>query len=187
MTEKELIKYFDTIDYLNKNSKIKILKGAEVDILKDGSLDLQDEALSRIDCLIASVHTDTGMNREKMTQRIINAIKTGKVNILGHPTGRLINDRPGYEIDIDEISRYCEKYKTAFEINSSPARLDLNDENILKTSKYNIYYSVNTDSHNIYGYDFMELGIGTARRGWLTKNRVINTMDYQALLKFLEK
>ena len=187
MTEKELIKYFDTIDYLNKNSKIKILKGAEVDILKDGSLDLQDEALSRIDCLIASVHTDNGMSREKMTQRIINAIKTGKVNILGHPTGRLINDRPGYEIDIDEISKYCEKYKTAFEINSSPARLDLNDENIRKTSKYNIYYSINTDSHNIYGYDFMELGIGTARRGWLTKNRVINTMDYQALLKFLEK
>ena len=187
MGDQDFIKYFDTIDKLNQKYKIKILKGAEVDILKDGSLDLKDETLGQMDCVIASVHMNTSMGKEDMTQRVINAIKTGKVNILGHPTGRLINKRSPYEIDLDEVSKYCEKYKTALEINSSPERLDLNDENILKTSKYNVYYSINTDSHNIYGYDFMELGVGTARRGWLGKEKVINTMDLNGLMKFLKK
>ena len=126
---------------------------------KNGKIDMKTkEILGQMDCVIASVHMNTSMGKEDMTQRVINAIKTGKVNILGHPTGRLINKRSPYEIDLDEVSKYCEKYKTALEINSSPERLDLNDENILKTSKYNVYYSINTDSHNIYGYDFMELG-----------------------------
>jgi DNA polymerase (family 10) len=187
MRDQDFIKYFGTVDKLNQKYKIKILKGAEVDILKDGSLDLKDETLGQMDCVIASVHMNTSMGKEDMTQRVINAIKTGKVNILGHPTGRLINKRPPYEIDLDEVSKYCEKYKTALEINSSPERLDLNDENILKTSKYNVYYSINTDSHNIYGYDFMELGVGTARRGWLGKEKVINTMDLNGLMKFLKK
>ena len=187
MGDQDFIKYFDTVDKLNQKYKIKILKGAEVDILKDGSLDLKDETLGQMDCVIASVHMNTSMGKEDMTQRVINAIKTGKVNILGHPTGRLINKRSPYEIDLDEVSKYCEKYKTALEINSSPERLDLNDENILKTSKYNVYYSINTDSHNIYGYDFMELGVGTARRGWLGKEKVINTMDLNGLMKFLKK
>lgn len=187
MGDLDFIKYFGTVDKLNQKYKIKILKGAEVDILKDGSLDLKDETLGQMDCVIASVHMNTSMGKEDMTQRVINAIKTGKVNILGHPTGRLINKRSPYEIDLDEVSKYCEKYKTALEINSSPERLDLNDENILKTSKYNVYYSINTDSHNIYGYDFMELGVGTARRGWLGKEKVINTMDLNGLMKFLKK
>jgi DNA polymerase (family 10) len=187
MNDDEFISYFKKIDQLNKNYKIKILKGAEVDILKDGSLDMDDKTLDEMDVVIASVHSGTTMGREEMTQRVINAIKTKKVNILGHPTGRLINERPGYDIDLDEVSKYCEKYGTAMEINSSPSRLDLNDENILKTSKYNIYYSINTDSHNIYGYDFMELGVGTARRGWLAAKRIINTMEYNNLLKFLSK
>ncbi|ARD85196.1 bacterial/archaeal DNA polymerase X with 3 5 -exonuclease and AP-endonuclease activities [Ferroplasma acidiphilum] len=185
--DQDFIKYFDTVDKLNQKYKIKILKGAEVDILKDGSLDLKDETLGQMDCVIASVHMNISMEKEDMTQRVINAIKTGKVNILGHPTGRLINKRSSYEIELDEVSKYCEKYKTALEINSSPERLDLNDENILKTSKYNVYYSINTDSHNIYGYDFMELGVGTARRGWLGKEKVINTMDLNGLMKFLKK
>ncbi len=187
MSDGRFMEYFDKIDEIGKKYKIKILKGAEVDILKDGSLDLEDETLKRIDCVVASVHTGMNMPEEDMTDRIINAIKTNKINILGHPTGRLINERPPYNTDINKISEYCEKYKTAMEINASPERLDLNDENILKTSKYNIYYSIDTDSHNIYGYDFMELGVGTARRGWLTKNRVINTMDLNNLIKFLKK
>ncbi|WP_337860404.1 DNA polymerase/3'-5' exonuclease PolX [Ferroplasma sp.] len=187
MTDDEFISYFEKIDKLNKNYNVKILKGAEVDILKDGSLDLEDKTLDSMDVVIASVHNNTGMSREDMTQRVISAIKTNKVNIIGHPTGRLINERAGYDIDLEEVSKYCERYNTAMEINSSPSRLDLNDENILKTSKYKIYYSVNTDSHNIYGYDFMELGVGTARRGWLTKNRIINTMAYNDLARFFSK
>ncbi len=187
MNDEDFIKYFDVIDNLNKKYKIRILRGAEVDILKDGSLDLKDETLNEMDCVIASVHMDTSMSKEDMTQRVINAIKTNKVNILGHPTGRLINKRLPYGIDLDEVSKYCEKYKTAMEINASPERLDLNDDNILRTSKNNIYYSIDTDSHNIYGYDFMELGVGTARRGWLTKDRVINTLELNDLLKFLKK
>ncbi len=187
MGDQDFIKYFDTIDKLNEKYNIKILKGAEVDILKDGSLDLKDDTLDQMDCVVASVHMNTSMPKEDMTQRVINTIKTNKVNILGHPTGRLINERAPYEIDLNEVSKYCEKYKTAMEINSSPERLDLNDDNILKTSKYHVYYSINTDSHNIYGYNFMELGIGTARRGWLAKGQVINTMELNNLIKFLKK
>jgi DNA polymerase (family 10) len=187
MDDNEFMEYFKKIDSLADRYNIKILKGSEVDILKDGNLDLDDNTLKHMDVVIASVHMDTNMNTDDMTDRVVSAIKTNMVNILGHPTGRLINERQPFQIDLDEVARYCYKYKTAMEINASPQRLDLNDENILKTSKYGIYYSINTDSHNVYGYDNMELGVGTARRGWLTKNNVINTMDLQNLLRFLQK
>ena len=187
MDDSQFMEYFRKIDSLNDKYNIKILKGAEVDILKDGSLDLDKNTLKAMDVVIASVHMDTNMSTGDMTDRVITAVKTNMINILGHPTGRLINERQPFQIDLDEVAKYCYKYKTAMEINASPQRLDLNDENILKTSKYGVYYSVNTDSHSIYGYDNMELGVGTARRGWLTGNYVINTMDLKNLIKFLQK
>ena len=187
LDDNQFMEYFKKIDSLADRYNIKILKGAEVDILKDGSLDLDENTLKSMDVVIASVHMDTNMDTNDMTDRVINAIKTNMVNILGHPTGRLINERQPFQIDLDEVAKYCYKYKTAMEINASPERLDLNDENILKTSKYGVYYCINTDSHNIYGYDNMELGVGTARRGWLTRNDVINTMDLKNLMKFLKK
>ena len=187
LDDNQFMEYFKKIDSLADRYNIKILKGAEVDILKDGSLDLDENTLKSMDVVIASVHMDTNMDTNDMTDRVINAIKTNMVNILGHPTGRLINKRQPFQIDLDEVAKYCYKYKTAMEINASPERLDLNDENILKTSKYGVYYCINTDSHNIYGYDNMELGVGTARRGWLTRNDVINTMDLKNLMKFLKK
>ena len=187
MDDDQFMEYFEKIDRLSDKYNIKILKGGEVDILKDGSLDLENDTLKAMDVVIASVHMDTNMNTENMTDRVINAVKTNKVNILGHPTGRLINERKPFQIDLDEVAKYCSKYKTAMEINASPQRLDLNDENILRTSRYGVAYSINTDSHNIYGYDNMELGVGTARRGWLTKNNIINTMNLNDLIKFLKK
>ena len=187
MDDDQFMEYFEKIDRLSDKYNIKILKGGEVDILKDGSLDLENDTLKAMDVVIASVHMDTNMNTENMTDRVINAVKTNKVNILGHPTGRLINERQSFQIDLDEVAKYCSKYKTAMEINASPQRLDLNDENILRTSRYGVAYSINTDSHNIYGYDNMELGVGTARRGWLTKNNIINTMNLNDLIKFLKK
>ena len=187
MDDDQFMEYFEKIDRLSDKYNIKILKGGEVDILKDGSLDLENDTLKAMDVVIASVHMDTNMNTENMTDRVINAVKTNKVNILGHPTGRLINERQPFQIDLDEVAKYCSKYKTAMEINASPQRLDLNDENILRTSRYGVAYSINTDSHNIYGYDNMELGVGTARRGWLTKNNIINTMNLNDLIKFLKK
>ncbi|WMT50456.1 MAG: DNA polymerase/3'-5' exonuclease PolX [Ferroplasma sp.] len=187
MNDEQFIEYFKKIDRISSKYNIKILKGGEVDILKDGSLDLKDDTLKEMDVVIASVHLDTSMNTEDITDRVINAVKTNMVNVLGHPTGKLINKREAFQINLDEVAKYCSKYKTAMEINASPERLDLNDENILRTSRYGISYSINTDSHNIYGYDNMELGVGTARRGWLTKNNVINTMNLKDLIKFLEK
>ena len=187
MDDDQFMEYFEKIDRLSDKYNIKILKGGEVDILKDGSLDLENDTLKAMDVVIASVHMDTNMNTENMTDRVINAVKTNKVNILGHPTGRLINERQPFQIDLDEVAKYCSKYKTAMEINASPQRLDLNDENILRTSRYGVAYSINADSHNIYGYDNMELGVGTARRGWLTKNNIINTMNLNDLIKFLKK
>jgi DNA polymerase (family 10) len=187
MNDDQFMEYFRKIDSISDKYNIKILKGAEVDILKDGSLDLQDDTLEAMDVVIASVHVDTNMSSEDMTDRVISAVKTNRVNILGHPTGRLINQRQPFQIDLDEVAKYCSKYKTAMEINASPQRLDLNDENIRRTSRYDIYYSINTDSHNIYGYDYMELGVGTARRGWLTRDKIINVMDLNDLTKFLKK
>ncbi len=189
LTDEQFENYFNKVDILNDKlkGKLKILKGAEVDILKDGTLDLKDSTLDTMDCVVGAVHTNTNMDENAMTSRVLKAINTGYINILAHPTGRLINERDPYQIDLIKIAEACNNTKTALEINASPSRLDLNDTNILSTSKLNPLYSVDTDAHSTINMDFMKYGIGTARRGWLTKESVIDTFDLNKLLKFLKK
>ncbi len=189
LDEKRFLNLFERIDKLNEKlgNKLVLLKSAEVDILKNGCLDCDNKILDQMDCVIAAIHSNFEMNKEDMTNRIIKAIETKKVNILAHPTGRLINKRPGYLLDLDKIFEVCEENNVALEINSFPNRLDLNDANILLASRYNLMFSINTDSHSIEHLKFLKYGVGIARRGWLTKQKIINTKSLRELKVFLKK
>ena len=169
-----------------KITGMKILFGSEVDILSDGTLDYPDNILKGMDVVIASVHSGFKSDIDKMTKRIVNAIKNPYVHILGHPTGRLINERDPYNVDIDEVFKTVLKHGKALEINSSYMRLDLKDLHARKAKNMGILLSVNTDAHHINQLNFINYGIGTARRGWIDKNDVINCMDYRKLKKWLD-
>ncbi len=189
MDEKGFERFFKRVDKLNDSldGKIKILKGAEVDILKEGALDLTKECLGTMDCVVGAVHSYFKMSEEEMTKRVCKALDSGLVHIFAHPTGREINGREQYPIDLEKLFEAAERNKVALEINSFPVRLDLSDTNIMKASKYKIKFAIDTDAHRTSHFGFLRYGIGTARRGWLTKERVLNTMPLNALMKELAK
>ncbi len=189
MNEKQFEKFFKKVDKLNDSldGRIHILKGAEVDILKDGSLDLSDECLKSMDCVVGAVHSYFKMSEAEMTKRICKALDTGLVNILAHPTGRELNAREQYPLDIEKLFENAERNKVTLEINSFPSRLDLSDTNIMKASKYKVDFSIDTDAHRTSHFAFLRYGVGTARRGWLTKERVLNTLTFKEIVKKLER
>jgi DNA polymerase (family X) len=151
---------------------IKILMGMEVDILSDGKLDYSDDILEQLDYVIASVHQGFKKN---VTERMKKAIENPFVDIIAHPTGRLLSGREGYDINLDEVMKYAVKRNVTLEINASYDRLDLNDVNILKAKSFGAKFLIGTDAHNTKMLRNTELGIGMARRGWLGKNDIINT------------
>lgn len=189
MDEKGFLAFMKRVDKLNESldGKFRVLKGAEVEILKDGTLDLSDDVLREMDCVVGSVHSSFTMPEKDMTRRMTRAMETGMMHILGHPTGRLINEREGYAIDMDKVAESAQDNSVALEINSFPSRLDLNDVNILLASKYKVRFAVNSDAHNISHFQVLRYGIGTARRGWLTKDKVINTMPLNDLMRLLKR
>ncbi len=189
MDEKRVLRYFDEIDKINEKlkNKIKILKSAETDILKDGSLDFSDKVLEKMDYVLASIHTNLNMNRQDMTKRILTAINSYKINIIAHPTARLINQRQPIEFDLDKVFQAAKDNNVVLEINSYPERLDLNDENILRAKEFNLLFSINTDSHRTSNLELLRYGIGMAKRGWLIKKDVINTLPYENLIKLFKK
>lgn len=167
----------EEIDRVNEKIKgIRVLKGAEVDILSDGSLDYSDKILEELDFVIASIHQGFKKN---VTERIKRAIENPYVDIIAHPTGRLLSGREGYDVDIDEIIEYASKYDVALEINCYPDRLDLNDVNILKGKSKKIKFSLGTDAHNVGMLKYIKFGIGLSRRGWLTKKEILNTYRWE--------
>lgn len=189
MNEVQFKKYFSKVDALNKklDGKLTILKGAEVDILKDGTLDLDKQCLKTMDCVVGAVHSAFKLPESEMTARVVKALDSGLVNILAHPTGRIVNSRVAFSINLDKVCEAAERNNAALEINAFPERLDLNDTNILLASKYKLNFSIDTDSHNISHFGFMRYGVGTARRGWLTKEKIINTRDLKSIMKILAK
>ena len=188
LDEEKILKQMVEIDKLNQKYKgeIKILKGAEVNILKDGSLDIKDGVLAKLDFVGAAVHTHFNLPKSIQTERIKKAMSNPYVDCIFHPTGRLINKRPAYEIDIDEIIEYAKKTKTILEINSYPDRLDLKDEHIRKCVEKKVKMVINTDAHSILHLSFLDLGVSQARRGWATKENVLNTLPVEKFLKFLK-
>jgi DNA polymerase (family 10) len=176
---------WDAIDDISGKYNIKILKGAEVDILPDGTLDYPDDVLKKLDIVIGSVHSRFKSSKKEMTERIIAALSNKHLDILGHPTGRLIGKRERYQADFDKIFETAGDNNKILEISSQPKRLDLNDESILHAKKFNVKFCINTDSHDISHLDFMKYGIGQAKRGWLTREDIINTYSYSKLKDFL--
>jgi len=165
-----------------QNPKFKILQGCETNILADGSVDISDEVLGQLDFVIAGVHSGLKTEKEKMTERLIKAMRNPNIDIISHPTGRLIQERDEYQIDFDKILEVAKETGTILEINSSPDRLDLKDSNIRKAKEAGVKMIINTDSHDKIHLGNIKYGIAQARRGWAEKDDIINTQSLTELL-----
>ncbi|MCL5239303.1 MAG: DNA polymerase/3'-5' exonuclease PolX [Candidatus Marsarchaeota archaeon] len=188
LDDRGYMKEFADIDAANDNAEgFRFLKSGEVDILKDGSLDVSRKTLDAMDYVLASVHSGLKDPKDKMTERIVNALKSGQIDILGHPTGRLINEREGLQADMDKVFEAAKDNGVVMEINAQPSRLDLNDDNIMKAKKYGLRFSIDTDAHRASHLQYMRYGVSMAKRGWLTKNDVVNAGNVDAFLKKLKK
>lgn len=181
----QLLKKVDKVND-SLNGKFTVLKGAECDILKDGSLDLSAKTLGQMDCVVGAVHNSTNMTEKEMTERIVKALDTGLIHVLAHPTGRIVGVRDAYKVDLEKVAEAAERNKVALEINSTQ-RLDLNDTNIMLVSKYKIMFAIDTDSHRTHEFSLIRYGVGTARRGWLTKDRILNALDLKEIKKALAR
>ena len=158
-----------------------------LNIAADGSLDWDDDFLAGFDVLVASVHSDFDQTREEMTRRLVTAIEHPYVNIIGHPTTRLLGRRPPIDFDVDAVFKAAARTHTALEINAFPDRLDLNDELVRRARQHGVVFAVDTDSHAIPHLDYMRYGIAVAQRGWVSADQVINTWPLHRLCKFLAK
>ena len=187
LDEKNLEKQIENIDKLNKKKEIRILKSIEVDILEDGTLDLSDEILKELDLVVCSVHYNMNLSKKKQTLRVLRAMENPYFNILAHPTGRRIGERKAYDIDLREVMKEAKEKGCYLEINADPARLDLNDKNILMARELGLKLSVSTDAHSVSSLDNMEFGVAQARKGWLEKDDVINTRKWRELKKLLKR
>ncbi len=187
MSIEQILQQNKTIKDLDKKSVgIKLLSGVEVDIRSDGTLDYPDEVLRKLDLVIASIHSGFRQSRKQLTSRLVSAMKNPYVTIIAHPTGRLIGERDAYDVDMEEILKTAKETGMVMEINAHPLRLDLNDIYIKKSREMGICLAVNTDAHIEYQFDFMHYGVRMARRGWLEKKDVLNTLEYNKLIKHIK-
>ena len=166
---------------------VRLLCSSEVDIRADGSLDFPDGVLAELDIVVASIHSALRSSREKQTERLLRAIRNPYVNIIGHPTGVLLEERRGYEFDYDAVFAAAAETGTALEINANPARLDLNAGLAHRAMQLGCTMAINTDAHGIDTMDFMHFGIGTARKAGLTKSDVLNCRDADGVLEFVNR
>jgi DNA polymerase (family X) len=188
LTPERLLKQIDEIKEINKKyDDIEVLSGIEMDILPDATLDYDDDLLNKVDLVIASIHSSFSQPREKIMERLTTALKSAHVDIIAHPTGRIIGRREGYDVDIDLLIQLAKETGTALELNANPNRLDLSAENIRKAQDQGVKLVINTDAHSIDHLEFMEVGVGTARKGWIKKDTVINTWDKNKLIQFIKQ
>ena len=166
-----------------KNRGIRVLAGIEVDILADGSLDLSDSVLEQMDIVIASVHSHFNQESSEMTDRLLKAIGNTNVSILGHPTGRQLLRRDAYPMDMETVLDAAARGKVAMELNSYPERLDLNDRHLRMAKERGVKVVINTDSHHTSHMAKIRYGVLQARRAWLTKDDVLNTLPVAKFLK----
>lgn len=188
LSEERLLEEKAEITALNKKLKgFRLLAGVEVDIRSDGRLDFTDDILKQMDIVVASIHSGFRQNREQITRRLTAAMRNPCVSVIAHPTGRLIGERDPYDVDMHEVLRVAKETGTAIEINAYPLRLDLNDAYAKMAKDIGIRLVISTDTHITKQFDYMEYGVAIARRGWLEKEDVLNTMDYHSLLKAVRK
>lgn len=165
---------------------LKLLQGAEVEIRADGTLDFPDEVLATLDIVIASIHSSLRQPREQITQRLLHVLQNPHVDIIGHPTGRMLPNRTGADLDMEAVLTTAARFGVALEINAHPSRLDLDDIYARRAIDLGIPLSINTDAHSPTDMDLLFFGVATARRGWVTAENVINTWETERLLSWLK-
>ena len=187
LNEEMLLKQGNEIDAVNeKVVGIKILKGVELNILKDGSVDISREILERLDVVSAGIHSHFNLSKEETTKRVLKVVENPNVDILCHPTGRQIQKREAIELDIEKVIETAKANGTILDIDSYPDRLDLKDEYIRKAVEFGAKLGVSSDSHSKIHMHFIELGVAQARRGWATANDIANTRKVEELVKMLK-
>lgn len=188
LTPDRLRTQLEEIRALNKEyDDITILAGVEMDILPDATLDYDDELLSEMDLVIASIHSSFSQSQDVIMNRLKTAMKNQHVDIIAHPTGRLIGRRKGYDVDIDMLIQLAKETDTALELNANPNRLDLNSDQIKKAQDAGVKLVINTDAHNIDMLEDMTIGVSTAIKGWIESKNVINAWDIEELNAFLKR
>jgi DNA polymerase (family 10) len=187
LTDERALQHIARIREVNKKIEgIKIFAGAEVDILAEGDLDLSDEVLAQMDIVIASVHSHFNQEPAQMTERILKVIENPNTCLLGHPTGRLLLRRDAYKLDMDAILKAAAKHKVAMEHNAYPDRLDLNDQHLRLAKQRGVKIVINTDSHHTSHMAMIKYGVLQARRAWLTKDDVLNTLPPERFAKAIK-
>jgi DNA polymerase (family X) len=186
------LKQIAAIDSINskfeiQNSKFRILRGAEVNILKDGLLDIQDEVLAKLDVVGAAVHSHFGLSRDEQTRRVIRAMENRHVDIIFHLTGRVINRREPIQLDIDAVIAVAKRTGTVLEIDAYPNRLDIKDEYARKCVLAGVKMSIDSDAHAAGHFALLEFGVAQARRGWAKRDDILNTYSVGEMLGFLKK
>lgn len=188
LTPERLRKQREEINTLNeKYPDITILAGVEMDILPDGTLDYDDDLLDEMDFVIASIHSAFSQPKEKIMERLKTALYNANVDLIAHPTGRMIGRREGYEVDMDILIELAKETNTALELNANPNRLDLSAENIRKAQDAGVKLMINTDAHKKETLKHMKIGVSTAKKGWIKKSSILNTLDIKDLKEFLNK
>lgn len=188
LDSKRLFDQLEEIDRLNATlSGITLLKGIEVDILEDGSLDLSDEDLCRLDLVVGAVHSHFRLSRQKQTERILRAMDHPYFTILAHPSGRLINERAPYDVDIARVIHHARERGCFLEVNAHPMRLDLTDIDCRTAKEKGVMLSINSDAHSVLELEHLRYGVGQARRGWLEKEDVLNTRPLHSLRPLLKR
>ncbi|WP_031025078.1 DNA polymerase/3'-5' exonuclease PolX [Streptomyces sp. NRRL WC-3725] len=182
LAQRELLRELD-----GTRRRMRLLHGTELNIGPDGEVDWPEEFLAGFDLCVASLHSHFDLDRRAMTRRLVRACEHRYVNIIGHPTTRLIGKRPGVDADWDEVFAACARTGTALEVNAQPDRLDLCDEDILRAREHGVKFAVNTDAHSVPHLGQLRYGVATAQRGWLTKEDVINAWPLTRLRRFLRK
>jgi DNA polymerase (family 10) len=185
---RRLEKQIAEIDDVNRDLRgITVLKGIEVDILEDGSLDLPDSVLAKLDLVVCAVHGSFGLSRARQTARVLKALCNPHVSILAHPTGRLIGEREAYELDMLAVMRKAKRLGVALELNAHPDRLDLNDVHCRMAKDEGVLVSIGSDAHGVDGFDVLRYGVGQARRGWLEAKDVLNARPLAELRRWLAR
>jgi DNA polymerase (family 10) len=188
LNKERILQQIQEIEELNQTLKgIRILAGMEVNIKTDGTLDIEDEVLAKLDVILASIHSGLNQSEEQITRRLISAIENPHVDIIAHPTGRLLGEREPAAMNMEAVFKAAEHCGTALEISAMPTRLDLKDTHIYQAREMGVKLVINTDSHRLEQLDFMRFGIGTARRGWCQAKDILNTLPLKELETYLNK
>ena len=187
LDDKRAVEHIKRIRAANdKIAGIKIFAGIEVDILADGTLDLSDSVLEQMDIVIASVHSHFNQDSREMTDRVLKAIENPNTSIIGHPTGRLLLRRDAFQLDMDAVLKAAARHKVAMELNAYPDRLDLCDRHLRLAKQHGVKIVINTDSHHTSHMEKIKYGVLQARRAWLTKADVLNTLPVEKFAKAMK-